>query len=111
MGAVSIYHFGEGKYSNVLAIELGRTLRPHDAAKPRAEQDAQSKPSQHSVLPIQVSLADDKEQSPLAAAPFLEAWTLSLHPVRTVSKRVRSVRSARPGTDVARFLTARAKAA
>jgi hypothetical protein len=64
-GAVTADFFREGKFSHVLAIEFGRALRPRSAPEPRAEQQAQSYPSQRSVIPAQVSFCILQGKSPV----------------------------------------------
>src|SRR5437773_2065593 len=66
-GAV-IEYFRQGKFPHVLAIELSRDLRPGEAPEPRAEQEAQSQPSRHSVLPRKVLLPVCEEQGLAGAA-------------------------------------------
>ena len=65
LGTVPFDYFREGKFSPVLPIELSRALRPR-YSKPRTDQETQPQPFQHSVLPVQISLAGYKEQSPVA---------------------------------------------
>jgi hypothetical protein len=50
-GAITSNFFGQGKFSHVLAVELGQALCPRDAPEPSAEQKAQSQAPEHSVLP------------------------------------------------------------
>jgi hypothetical protein len=102
LGTVSLDYLREGELSPVLPIELRRALRPRDP-KPCAEQEAQSQRFQHSVLPVQVSLAGWKMQSTLVVRTRQMTPTFSSSsPPRKRGPRASGAVSVAPGCPLSR---------
>src|SRR5438552_35089 len=63
-GTVALLFFHQDKLARVLAVELNWALRPPGARQAGAEQQSQSQPSQHAVLPRRFRWQRTKSSAP-----------------------------------------------
>ena len=72
LGAVTTDYFRQGEFSDILAVEFSRDLRPPDAPNPGAEQETESQACQHSINPCSgfvCCLAEANSDQPVNGLP------------------------------------------